>query len=127
VAEGEIFAKTSFKGQGIFAFSVDFCAPSIPRFSAEWMGNHHNSGLHNFTKAAAARRIASRYGQAALFKRGIGRQKRPAAEPLATRFIYLFIFYMIEPHSSWRTSGGLRADFSAVFHLDGCFRQPAER
>jgi hypothetical protein len=36
----------------ILAFAIDFRAPSIPRFSAEWVGYRQNSGLHNFRKSA---------------------------------------------------------------------------
>jgi hypothetical protein len=34
----------------IFGFTVDFRAPSIPRFSPEWAGYLQNSGLHNSRK-----------------------------------------------------------------------------
>jgi hypothetical protein len=34
----------------LFAFAIDFCAPSIPRFPAEWVGDQQNYGLHNSRK-----------------------------------------------------------------------------
>jgi hypothetical protein len=33
--------------KSFFAFATDFCAPSIPRFPAEWVGDQENYGLHN--------------------------------------------------------------------------------
>ena len=38
--------------QSIFGFTVDSCAPSIPRFTAEWVGYQQGSGLHNFEKCS---------------------------------------------------------------------------
>ena len=40
------------KFYSILAFAIDFRAPSIPRFSAEWVGYQQNSGLHNFPKSS---------------------------------------------------------------------------
>jgi hypothetical protein len=37
----------------VFAFAVDFAAPFIPRFSAEWVGRQWNLGLHNFRKRSS--------------------------------------------------------------------------
>ena len=40
--------------QSILAFVIDSRAPSIPRFSAEWVGYLQNSGLHNSRKFSSS-------------------------------------------------------------------------
>jgi hypothetical protein len=48
----DLFPTIYFQAYSIFGFTVDFRAPSIPRFSAEWVGTLLIFGLHNSHKCS---------------------------------------------------------------------------